>query len=102
MLWYKAWIESRTRFTLIAVALTLFCAGVVLFHGQTEPLLTDALHGLRSSTFSEHVYRLVYSGTAKGRFAILVIFLGLGGLGRERTHGTAIFTLALPVTRFKW
>jgi ABC-2 type transport system permease protein len=101
MLWYKAWIESRTRFTLIAVALTLFCAGVVLFHGQVEPLLTDALHGLRSRTFSEHVYRLVYSGTAKGMFAILVIFLGLGGLCRERTHGTAIFTLALPATRFQ-
>ncbi len=101
MLWYKAWIESRTRFTLIAVALTLFCAGVVLFHDQTEPLLTDALHGLRSRTFSEHVYRLVYSGTAKGMFAILVIFLGLGGLGRERTHGTAIYTLALPATRFQ-
>lgn len=101
MLWYKAWTESRTRFTLIAVALTLFCAGVVLFHGQTEPLLIDALRGLRGRTFSEHVYRLVYSGTAKGMFAILVIFLGLGGLGRERTHGTAIFTLALPATRFQ-
>jgi ABC-2 type transport system permease protein len=101
MLWYKAWVESRTRFLLIAVCLTLFCAAVVLFHGQTEPVLTDALRGLRTRTFSEHIYKLIYSGTAKGMFAILVIFLGLGGLGRERTHGTAIFTLALPATRFQ-
>jgi ABC-2 type transport system permease protein len=101
MLWYKAWVESRTRFLLIAVCLTLFCAAVVLFHGQTESVLTDALRGLRSRTFSEHIYELVYSGTAKGMFAILVIFLGQGGLGRERTHGTAIFTLALPSTRLQ-
>jgi ABC-2 type transport system permease protein len=101
MLWYKAWIESRTRFALITIGLILFCAAVVLFHGQVEPVLTDALRGLRGRTFSEHVYNLVYSGTAKGIFAILVIFLGLGGLGRERAHGTAIFTLALPATRFQ-
>jgi len=101
VLWYKAWIESRTRFILIAVCLTVFCAAVVLFHGQVEPVLTEALRGLRSRTFSGHVYSLVYSGTAKGMFAILVIFLGLGGLGRERTHGTAFFTLALPATRFQ-
>src|SRR5579863_8850746 len=101
MLWYKAWVESRIRFLLIAVCLTLFCAAVVLFHGRTGPVLTDALRGLRSRTFSENIYKLVYSGTAKGMFAILVIFLGLGGLRRERTHGTAIFTLALPATRFQ-
>lgn len=101
MLWFKAWIESRTRFAIIAAGLTVFCAAVVLFYRQTEPVLTDVLSGLRSGTFSGHVYNLVYSGTAKGVFAFLIIFLGLGGLGRERTRGTAIFTLALPATRLE-
>jgi hypothetical protein len=79
----------------------VFCAAVILFHSQAKPVLTGALRRLRSRTFSEHVYNLVYSGTAKGMFAILVISLGLGGLGRERTHGTAIFTVGLPATRFQ-
>jgi ABC-type transport system involved in multi-copper enzyme maturation permease subunit len=34
-------------------------------------------------------------------FALLVIFLGLGGLQGERAHQTAGFTLALPVSRFR-
>jgi ABC-type transport system involved in multi-copper enzyme maturation permease subunit len=32
-------------------------------------------------------------------FELMVIFLGLGGLLRERAHHTAVFTLALPVSR---
>jgi ABC-type transport system involved in multi-copper enzyme maturation permease subunit len=56
---------------------------------------------LRSSIFSERIYDLVYYGTAKGAFAILTIFLGLGGLLREQRNRTAIFTLSLPVSRFQ-
>ncbi len=36
----------------------------------------------------EYIYNLIFAGTAKGIFAILVIFLGLGGLQRERAHHT--------------
>jgi hypothetical protein len=56
---------------------------------------------LRSSIFSERIYDLVYDGTAKGMFAILTIFLGLGGLLREHRNRTAIFTLSLPVSSFQ-
>ena len=51
--------------------------------------------------YTEYIYNLIFAGTAKGMFALLVIFLGLGGLQRERAHHTAGFTLALPVSRFR-
>ena len=102
MLWHKTWRESRTRFLLSALALIAFCVFAVLYEpyiqaGGNVPI---PLH-LRKGGHSEYIYNLVYSGTAKGLFALLVIFLGLGGLQRERSHRTAVFTLALPVSRFR-
>jgi ABC-type transport system involved in multi-copper enzyme maturation permease subunit len=99
MLLYKAWLEGRTRFLLTAASLTVFCIGTVLVYGHQERALTDVLRGLRGKTYSEQVYNLFYSGTAKGMFAMLTIFLGLGGLTRERMRGTALFSLGLPVSR---
>ena len=49
--------------------------------------------------YSQYVEPWVYDGLGKGLFILLVRFLGLGGLLRERAHHTAVFTLALPVSR---
>ena len=101
MLWYKAWRESRTRFAIAAFTLVGFCLFAVLFRNQNRESGKLVIPVLRSSIFSERIYGLVYGGTAKGAFAILTIFLGLGGLLRERRNRTAIFTLSLPVSRFR-
>lgn len=101
MLWYKAWRESRTRFIVIASALVGFCLFAVLFHDRIQSNVTYPLRGLRGNSYSEHIHDFIYSGTAKGVFGILVIFLGLGGLLRERTYRTVMFTLALPVSRLR-
>ena len=101
MLGYKAWRESRTRFAITAATLVGFCLFAVLFRKQNQASGGLVIPVLRSSVFSERVYDLVYDGTAKGMFAILTIFLGLGGLLRERRNRTAIFTLSLPVSRFR-
>jgi ABC-type transport system involved in multi-copper enzyme maturation permease subunit len=100
MLWYKAWRESRTRFAITAATLVGFSLFAVLFRRQNQASEGLVIPVLRSSIFSERIYDLVY-GTAKGMFAILTIFLGLGGLLRERRNRTAIFTLSLPVSRFQ-
>ncbi len=101
MLWYKAWRESRTRFAVIALTLTGFCLFVVLFHDQIQSGVGYPLRGLRGHTYNEQIYKIIYAGTAKGMFAILVIFLGLGGLRREQRHRTVIFTLSLPASRLR-
>ena len=100
MLLFKAWRESEARFFLSAGTIAAFCAGVVLLNERLRET-GQILRGFRASTYSEHVYDFVYSGTAKGLFTMLMLFIGLGGLLRERRRGTAPFTLALPVTRFR-
>jgi ABC-type transport system involved in multi-copper enzyme maturation permease subunit len=101
MLWWKAWRESQTRFILIALTLLAVCALAVVsepyiqHHRLPFPLHTG------NGAYSEYIYKLIFAGNAKGIFALLVIFLGLGGLQRERLHNTAGFTLALPVSRFR-
>ena len=96
---FKAWRESRTRFLLSAATIALLCAAVVLFNEEMQRNPGPVPYGLRVDTYNEHVYRLIYAGTAKGMFAMLVLFIGLGGLARERHRSTAAFTLALPATR---
>ena len=91
MLWYKAWRESRTRFLIAALVLIGFC----LFATITRQFLGP----LGAGNVRVRIDHLIYSGTAKGTFAVLSIFLGLGGLVRERARRTSTFTLALPVTR---
>jgi ABC-type transport system involved in multi-copper enzyme maturation permease subunit len=102
MLWYKVWRESRVRFLITAFTLIAFCVFTVLFEPfiQANAGLLIPFH-LRKAAHSEYIYNLIYSGQAKGLFALLVIFLGLGGVQRERSHNTAVFTLALPVSRLR-
>ncbi len=93
MLWYKAWQESRTRFLITAAVLTGLCLFAVLSSRQFGPFTATDTRA--------RIYHLIYSGTAKGLFAVLAIFLGLGGLKREQVHRVATFTLALPVSRLR-
>lgn len=99
MLLFKAWRESRARFLLSAATIGTLCAGVVLFNSYIHDNPGQVLRGFRAATYSEHVYDFIYAGTGKGLFVMLMLFLGLGGLLRERRRGTAPITLALPVTR---
>ncbi|HEY7898652.1 MAG TPA: hypothetical protein VIC03_09605, partial [Gemmatimonadaceae bacterium] len=99
MLFFKAWKESETRFLLSAATITMLCAAVVLLNEQMQHNPELVPHGFRAATYSERVYHFIYSGTAKGLFTMLMLFIGLGGLLRESRRGTASFTLALPATR---
>jgi ABC-type transport system involved in multi-copper enzyme maturation permease subunit len=88
MLLYKAWRESRTRFLGAVVVLVAFAIAVVSSFSARQPL-----------PFREYLDLEFFGGISLMFFVITVIFLGLGGLKRERTHHTAVFTLALPVSR---
>lgn len=94
MLWYKAWRESRGRFFLAAVVVTMYCL-IVLVRARTTfpppqaPLLP----------YSAFVWGEFYAPFRAVAFSFIALMLGLGGLQRERAAGTAPFTLALPVGR---
>jgi ABC-type transport system involved in multi-copper enzyme maturation permease subunit len=94
MLFYKAWRDTRARFLWGALALSLFLVLIVL----ERPQMQTSLLGLGGRAYSNYIEGLVGS-FGKFIFGLLVIFLGVGGLLRERAHRTATFTLALPVSR---
>jgi ABC-type transport system involved in multi-copper enzyme maturation permease subunit len=96
MLWYKAWRESRTRFAMSMIAVGAICAFLVLFHSQARTAITD-----RPIPYAAYIWKAVYKSYLRELFVLLVILLGVGGLMRERAHGTASFTLALPVSRWR-
>lgn len=96
MLWYKAWRESRVRFLLSAVALTVICASFVFFHRNASSGISD-----EPLSYPVYIWRITYRGYLRDLFMILAILLGLGGLTRERDQRTAGFTLTLPVSRWR-
>lgn len=97
MLWYKAWRESRAAFLICTSVLTAMCIAVVLLEPTLRGLFRTQGSGL--DTYEQYVYKLIYSGSARGLYSIFAIVLGLGGLQRERAQNSAGFTLALPVGR---
>jgi ABC-type transport system involved in multi-copper enzyme maturation permease subunit len=89
MLFYKAWRESKDKFIGGVLALAGYCALTIWLRPP----------GMPPSAYKEYINLQFFSGTANLFFVLLVIFLGVGGILRERAHHTAVFTLALPVSR---
>jgi ABC-2 type transport system permease protein len=94
MLWYKAWRESRTRFLLSALTIVGACVGLVLYNQDARAAFAD-----KQLSYAEYIWRIIYHGGLRDFFVLSAVLLGLGGLLRERAHGTAGFTLVLPVSR---
>jgi ABC-2 type transport system permease protein len=95
MLWFKAWRESRARFVLSASVIAGLCLVLLLWEAE----LRRRAIATPSLTYASYVYSRVYAGVIRVIFLVLAVILGLGGLHRERAHGTLGFTLALPVPR---
>ena len=96
MLWYKAWRESRVRFILSVGVWVILCISLMsrARTGFPPPERPDL-------PFSAWVWANIYGNMNPTIFIILVMILGLGGLQRERSTGTAAFTLSLPVSRLR-
>lgn len=91
MLWYKAWLETRSRFLICLVGCTLVCSAFVLYtQGQGLPDTKSWFYSM--TLFYAHQYLV-------GMWVLSAVLLGMGGLVREAASGTASFTLALPVSR---
>lgn len=96
MLLYKAWFESRRRFLLSVAAMAGLSAVFVLFNHVARPAFSD--HDI---SYAEYIWKAVFKGQLREVYVILVLLLGMGGLDREREYGTAGFTLAIPVSRWR-
>jgi ABC-type transport system involved in multi-copper enzyme maturation permease subunit len=96
MLLYKAWLESRKRFALSFLAMAGLSVFFVVFHQAVRAAVTDHDVG-----YGEFIWKAVFQGQLRQIYVILALLLGLGGLDRERAYGTAGYTLALPVGRWR-
>jgi ABC-2 type transport system permease protein len=97
MLWYKAWLETRSRFLVALIGATALCASVVyqLDQGEKKGLVWRARPDtLPAGLLEGHSFLVLI-------WLIAVTLLMMGGLLRERSNGAASFTLALPVSRLK-
>jgi ABC-2 type transport system permease protein len=93
MLWYKAWLETRTRFSICLAGILILCSYSV-FHGERQA----------TSWVDGRYYNYVLSeghALLALMWVFAVILLMMGGLLREEALGAAPFTLALPVSRQK-
>ena len=93
MLYFKAWRESHVRFLLSALTLAVLCLAFVYYQ---RPARSGDFQKL---TYDAYIWKAIYKGYVRDLYVLLVLFLGVGGLLRERDYGTAGFTLALPVSR---
>jgi ABC-2 type transport system permease protein len=90
VLWYKAWLETRSRFLICLATLTLF-SGIFVHHAQglVRPELQSDFNRL---LFVNQQFLVIM-------WVLAVVLLGMGGIVREKAAGTSSLTLALPVTR---
>ena len=110
MLYYKAWLETRTRFYTALLATLGVCAFWTLGHSWIEgnwqrdliehPEYNNPAWFLRAMRdYPFYLWHFVYAEMFQKIWVILAVLLGIGGLSREAAHGTAGFTLSLPVSR---
>ncbi len=113
MLWYKTWLETRSRF-LIGLVVLMFSAGSTVWIypqlSQLLPALPEVeLNGpigrqVRESlelsrTYEGYVWLQWFVNNMPKTWALFAILLGAGGLLSQSTRGGAMFTLSLPVSR---
>jgi len=90
VLWYKSWLETRSRFFTCLAVLVVFSA-LFIHHAQgfLHPEWKTEFNRL---LFIAHEYVVVL-------WILSVVLLGMGGLRRENAAGTSSLTLSLPVGR---
>ena len=91
MLWYKAWLETRSRFLLSLIGMVVLCSVFVL-HGDRTVIYDVA------ADYYNYVFFFCHQILAM-MWVLAVTLSMMGGLLRERATGSSAFTLALPVNR---
>jgi ABC-type transport system involved in multi-copper enzyme maturation permease subunit len=91
MLWYKAWLETRSRFLISLVGMVALCSVFVL-HGDRDAIYEVPADYYNYVLFAGHQILVMM-------WALAVTLIMMGGLLREKATGSSAFTLALPVSR---
>ena len=100
MLFYKSWLESRSRFVwCLSLTLASISHGVL-----TAPTVIRSVRQQLpwvEVSFPSYLWIDLYAGSLLAAWIALVVMLAMGGLRWEEASGTCLFTLALPIRRSK-
>ena len=113
MLWYKSWLETRSRFLIGLVLLLLSVNGTVLAYPRVVKLLplvpsidvsTEIGRRLKdiadlSRSYGGYVWAQGLRQNVTQMLSLFAALLGTGGLLSQASGGGALFTLSLPVSR---
>jgi ABC-2 type transport system permease protein len=91
MLWYKAWLETRSRFLISLIGIVALCSAFVL-HGDRNVAYEVGSDYYNYVLFAGHQILVMM-------WSLAVTLTMMGGLLREKATGSSSFTLALPVSR---
>jgi hypothetical protein len=91
MLWYKAWLETRSRFLIALVGMTALGAWRTWELNRMAPSWTEPAYYYFNFRQLHDLLNLM--------LVIAITLLFMGGLLQERASGPALFTLGLPVSR---
>jgi ABC-2 type transport system permease protein len=95
---WKAWQESRGRFFSALVLLV----SLVVYAVETSPGFLaryNAHFPDKPLMYSAYVWTGLFHYALQGLWILATFIVALGGSGREKATGVALFTLGLPVTR---
>src|SRR5262245_21086072 len=114
MLWYKSWLDTRTRFWIGLAILVILAAGTVFDYPSISKLMplvnieADGVAGrmIREAADVERDYRgFVWWEWVRQNltqtWTLFAVLLGSGGLLSQASGGAALFTLSLPASRMR-
>jgi ABC-type transport system involved in multi-copper enzyme maturation permease subunit len=118
MLWHKAWLETRWRFIIGLLILTVLAGGNVFDYLATQRLLPGVTASIEvpaaeatglagiirdaidiQKDFRGFIWYQAFKQNLTQMGVLFAILLGCGGILSESSKGSALFTLSLPVTR---
>jgi len=116
MLWHKAWLETRGRFIIGLLILTVLAGAKVYEYVVAQrmmPMAETVLSGADKSPlgnairdaitvqkeFRGFIWYTAFRDNLTQLGVLFAVLLGCGGLLAEAKKGSALFTLSLPVTR---
>jgi len=112
ILWYKEWLETRSRFLLGAALVLGVCAffvlanPMILWHWREDMRLHPELSvpGWLPRAMADYpffIWHFLFRSMLQQVWMLFAVLLGLGGLATEGTQGVVGFTLSLPVSRLR-
>lgn len=112
MLLYKAWVETRVRFFAGLAAATIVCIFNIQQHAWLVKWWASEWQNPKGYHFSWmplgihhydwYLWHYLYNNYLQQVWALFAILFAFGGLIRERSSGTVLFSLGLPVSRRRW